>query len=109
MREYFVYIMSNAARVLYTGVTSQLINRVHQHRQGLADGFTKRHHITWLVYYETTSDVWAALLREKQIKGWRRDRKMALIRSMNPDFRDLSEDWVESQVGTCSTPDPSPR
>jgi putative endonuclease len=91
MREtqYFVYIMANKGGVLYVGITNNLETRVYQHKNKLLDGFTKRYNVDMLVYFEAT----AAIAREKQIKGWRRSKKIALIESMNSDWRDLSEDW----------------
>jgi putative endonuclease len=84
MREYYVYIMTNGTRTLYIGVTNNLTRRVYEHKQKLIEGFTKRYNITYLVYYETTSNVVTARAREKQLKGWRRDRKVALIEASNP-------------------------
>ena len=94
MNEYYVYIMTNKSRTLYTGVTSDLEKRVFEHKNHLIEGFTKRYKITKLVYYEATNDVWEAIVREKQIKGWLRRKKIELIELMNPDWRDLSEEWV---------------
>jgi len=93
MPNYFVYIMSNASRTLYVGVTNNLERRVYEHKQKLTDGFTSKYNITQLVYYEETPDIYAAITREKQIKGWLRARKVALIESMNPTWTDLSNDW----------------
>ncbi|MFH1737011.1 MAG: GIY-YIG nuclease family protein [Actinomycetota bacterium] len=88
-----VYIMSNKWRTtLYTGVTSNLPKRVYEHKNGLADGFSKRYKAHSLVYYEVADEMVAAIEREKQIKGGSRARKVALIESMNPEWRDLSED-----------------
>jgi putative endonuclease len=84
MRDYYVYIMSNHSRILYTGFTSDLIKRVQKHKEKVYDGFTKKYNITQLVYYETTTDVRAAIEREKQMKDWRRSKRVALIRAMNP-------------------------
>ena len=95
MNEYYVYIMTNHNGTLYTGVTSNLARRVYEHRNKLAEGFTKRYNISKLVYYETTTDVHAAVAREKQIKGWLRRRKVALIESVNPSWVDLAADWYE--------------
>lgn len=92
-RQYFVYIMANKGGVLYVGVTSELEARIYQHKNKLLDGFTKRYNVTRLVYFEASNDVVAAIAREKQIKGWRRSKKIALIESMNSDWRDLSEGW----------------
>ena len=95
-KEYYVYIMTNKSRTLYTGVTNDLIRRVYEHKNKLVKGFTSRYNIQYLVYYESTSNVYAALEREKQIKGWLRKKKIALIDSINPEWVDLSEEWYES-------------
>jgi putative endonuclease len=79
--------------MLYTGVTSNLERRLFEHKQHLVEGYTKRYNITKLVYYDETNDVIEAITREKQIKGWLRQKKIALIESMNPEWKDLSEDW----------------
>ena len=93
MKHYYVYIMSNRSKTLYTGVTNNLQRRVYEHKQHLVRGFTSKYHMTHLVSFEETSDVKAALTREKHIKGWMRAKKVALIESINPDWRDLSEEW----------------
>ena len=82
--------MTNASRTLYTGVTNNLERRVHEHKQKLVPGFTNKYNITRLVYFEATSDVQSAIVREKQIKAWRRSKKVALIESANPGWKDLS-------------------
>ena len=91
--QYYVYIMTNRVRTLYVGVTNNLERRVYEHKHKLVNGFTKTYNITWLVHYEETSDVMAAIEREKQIKKWRRSKKVALIESTNPKWRDLSLEW----------------
>ena len=93
VRTYYVYILTNATRRLYVGVTNDLERRLYEHKSRLVPGFTRKYKIDWLVYYEQTSDVEAARAREKQIKGWRRSKKVALIEMMNPSWRDLSLDW----------------
>jgi putative endonuclease len=85
--------MTNASRTLYVGVTNDLMRRVHEHKNKLVHGFTSRYNIRSLAYYESTSSVDAALQREKQIKGWLRSKKVALIASTNPEWKDLSEGW----------------
>ena len=70
MKQYYVYVMTNKSRTLYTGVTDNLERRVYEHKNKLIEGFTKRYNITKLVYYEETNDVQSAIMREKQIKGW---------------------------------------
>ena len=91
---YYVYILSNwDDSVLYIGVTSNLLRRLYEHRNGLADGFTKKYNVHKLVYYENTNDVYSAISREKQLKNWNRRKKNDLIAKMNPQWRDLSLDW----------------
>ncbi len=92
-RAYYVYMMTNSSGTLYTGVTGNLKRRVWQHKRKRIRGFTSRYNITRLVYYEQTDDVRAAISREKQIKGWVRDKKIALIRKKNPRWEDLSAAW----------------
>jgi len=93
-KEYYVYIMTNKSRTLYTGVTNDLMRRVYEHKNKLdPKSFTSKYNIQFLVYYESTPSVHVALAREKQIKGWLRAKKIALIDSMNPEWKDLSEDW----------------
>jgi putative endonuclease len=92
-RRYFVYILTNRHNtVLYTGVTSELARRIVQHREKAIPGFTSRYNVDKLVFYEEVGDVYAAIAREKQIKGGSRRRKVALIDAMNPDWLDLFED-----------------
>jgi len=103
MAQYYVYIMTNRSRTLYTGVTNNLERRVYEHKQKLVEGFSKRYNLTMLVYYEATGDVRSAIRREKQIKGWLRRKKVALIESVNPQWKDLSCGWYDTR------PDPSLR
>jgi putative endonuclease len=90
VRSYWVYILGSRSGTLYVGVTSDLELRVAQHREGSIGGFTPRYGVHRLLSFEETTDVDAALTREKQIKGWRRDKKIALIQTVNPSWRDLS-------------------
>ena len=92
-KRYYVYIMANRSRTLYTGVTNDLHRRVYEHKHRLVPGFTQRYNITQLVYYEETPDVKSATARERQIKGWLRSKKVALIEATNPQWRDLSDGW----------------
>jgi len=94
-KQYYVYIMTNIARTLYTGVTNNLERRVYEHKTKLVPGFTARYGVTALVYYEFGEDVNAAIAREKQIKGWLRCKKVTLIESVNPGWKDLSEEWFD--------------
>ena len=92
-KEYYVYIMTNKSRTLYTGVTNDLTRRIHEHKNKLVKGFTSKYNIQYLVFYESTTDIHAAIAREKQIKGWLKSKKIALIDSINPTWKDLSEEW----------------
>jgi putative endonuclease len=92
-RSYYVYIMANDYGTLYTGITNDLQRRVWEHKQKQIPGFTKRYNLTRLVHYEETDDVSAAIAREKQIKGWIRAKKVALIESSNRNWVDLAEEW----------------
>ena len=94
-KRYFVYLMTNGPKsaVLYTGITGDLVRRVWQHKSRLAPGFTSRFNLTQLVYYERFVYPDAAIRREKEIKGWRRSKKIILINSMNPKWEDLARDW----------------
>jgi len=93
--EYYVYIMTNKSGTLYTGVTNNIKKRVHQHKTKSVEGFTKQYNINILLYYEPFSDVYSAIAREKMIKGWIRKKKMELIKTINPDWVDLSREWYE--------------
>ena len=90
VRQYYVYILASRSRTLYVGVTRDLVRRVLQHRNGEGE-FSSRYRVHRLVYYDATTDVRAAIEREKQIKGWRREKKAALISSLNPAWNDLAE------------------
>ncbi|MGI8740425.1 MAG: GIY-YIG nuclease family protein [Gammaproteobacteria bacterium] len=90
-----MYILTNNSRTLYTGVTNDLMRRIYEHRQKMVSGFTARHNIARLAWFEETGDITSAIAREKQIKGWLRSRKFALIESVNPKWEDLSADWYQ--------------
>jgi putative endonuclease len=94
---FFVYILASKSGVLYTGVTRDLIRRLHQHRLGLLPGFTRRYRITSLVYFEETPSARAAFDREHQIKGWSRRKKVQLIESSNAGWLDLATDWFSKE------------
>ena len=85
--------MTNQSRTLYVGVTGNLERRIFEHKNGLIDGFTKRYKMHTLIYFEEFSDPRSAILREKEIKGWVRKKKLDLINSMNPEWNDLAKDW----------------
>ena len=95
MRSYYVYIMTNKSGTLYVGLTNNIKRRVYQHRNKLIPGFTAKYNITRLLYFERLSDPDSAIAREKQIKPWRRQKKLSLIKSRNPTFADLSHDWFD--------------
>ncbi len=92
---YYVYILASKSRVLYIGITNDLARRLHEHKHKLNPGFTKQYNVNRLVYYEEGNDVEQTILREKQLKGWLRKKKIALIESVNPEWKDLSEEWEE--------------
>lgn len=90
---YYVYIMANRTRTIYTGITSNLEGRVLQHKAKDIPGFTRKYEVTSLVYYEEFGTALEAIQREKQLKSFRRAKKTALIDSFNPKWQDLAEDW----------------
>ena len=91
----YVYILTNVHnKVLYTGVTSALVKRVYEHKNKLVDGFTKKYNVHKLVHFEVFDDIVSVITREKQIKGWLRSKKIALIETNNPEWKDLYEGIV---------------
>jgi len=92
-RRFYVYILSNISRTLYVGVTSNLERRVWEHRQKQIEGFTKDYNVTMLVYLEEHARADDAIAREKQLKRWRREKKVWLIEQDNPQWLDLAHDW----------------
>ena len=92
---YYVYILSSLSGTLYTGITNSLYRRTLQHKGKETPGFTSKYGVDRLVYYEVFHDVRAAIRREKEIKGWTRRKKIALIEGMNPKWQDLAEGWGE--------------
>ena len=88
-KQYFVYILASISNVLYIGVTNDMHRRVLKHKNEVVEGFTKKYRVKKLVYFEMTDDVYAALTREKQFKKWRREKKVNLIESTNPSWKDL--------------------
>lgn len=96
-KQYYVYILTNKSnKVLYIGVTNDLIRRMFEHKNKLIEGFTEKYNLVKLVYYEVTNDIESAIKREKQLKNWHRDWKINLITQFNPDWKDLSEDLLLS-------------
>ena len=107
-KRYYVYIMASRSLNLYTGITDDIFRRALQHKSGEIEGFTKRYNINRLVYYETFRYVNNAIAREKQVKAWTRAKRLALIKSMNPAWQDLSEGWGEKfelQIPRCARDD----
>jgi len=94
-KKYYVYIMNSPKGTLYTGVTSNLVGRVYQHKHGAVEGFTRRYNVIRLAYFEETDDINRAIRREKEIKGWKRNKKIDLIKTMNPEWEDLAGDWFD--------------
>jgi putative endonuclease len=99
-KTYFMYIMANVSKMLYTGVTNDLEHRIFQHKAKQIDGFTNKYNIHRLLYFEAFGDIREAIAREKQIKGWLRARKVELIESVNPDWKDLVPEWMRKPRGT---------
>ena len=101
MHDYYVYILASKRNgTLYIGITNDLLRRVHEHRTGIAGGFTKRYGVKRLVYFEQTPNVAAAITREKQLKKWNRKWKIELIEKTNPYWRDLYEDLIGDESST---------
>lgn len=93
-RTYYVYILSNwTGDVLYIGMTNNIERRIYEHKQKLVPGFTKKYSVIKLVYLEQANTPEEAISREKQLKRWRRDKKINFIEAQNPDWKDLSEEW----------------
>lgn len=110
LRHYYVYILTNKSATLYIGVTNNLERRILQHRSGAEKGFASRYRMGKLVYFEVASDALEAIAREKQMKGLTRAKKMALINSVNAEWKDLSEGWFgQNNVGGGMRPDSSLR
>jgi len=93
--QYYVYIMTNKSGTLYVGVINNIKKRVYEHKNKLVEGFTKKYNINKLLYFETFGDIYSAITREKTIKGWLREKKIEFVRTTNPDWTDLSQDWYE--------------
>jgi len=92
-KDYYVYIMSSYRGTLYIGVTNNLLRRVNEHKEKINEGFTKKYNCTSLVYYEHFSDIEESIEREKQLKRWRREKKIWLIELMNPKWDDLADNF----------------
>ncbi len=103
MHDYFVYILASRSGVLYIGVTNDLARRLFEHQKGLFPGFTHKYNVIRLVYFESFADIRDAIAREKQLKGWRREKKTALINRLNPKWMDLSEEWSRERDSSTSS------
>ena len=95
MKTLYVYIMASRSGTLYVGVTSDIKRRVYEHRQHLIPGFTDKYNVDRLLYVDRIGDAVSAINQEKQIKRWRREKKVMLIDSLNPEWNDLSQDWYD--------------
>ena len=93
MKNCYVYILSNKSKTLHIGVTNDLQRRIYEHKHKLINGFTKKYNLTSLVYFETFNNMQDAIQREKQLKNWHREWKINLMGSINPGWKDLSEDF----------------
>jgi putative endonuclease len=92
MKSYFVYIIANRTFVLYIGVTNELHRRLYEHKNRMIPGFTHRYNIDRLIYFEMFDDIRQAIQREKQLKGWTREKKLGLIQSSNPNLEEITFD-----------------
>jgi putative endonuclease len=92
-KTYYVYIVTNNSKTIYTGMTNDIRRRIYEHKSKLIKGFSTKYNLTKLVYYESTNDVKSAIIREKQIKGWIRKKKIRLIEKENIEWCDLSDAW----------------
>ena len=95
IKNYYIYIMASQSGTLYVGMTNDIKKRVYQHKNHSIPGFTDKYNVDQLLYIETTSDSVSAIRREKQLKKWGREKKVALVDSQNPDWKDLSKGWYE--------------
>jgi len=93
MKKYYIYIMSSESRVLYVGVTNNLRRRVIEHQEGIVEGFSQKYKIKKLIYFEEYTNVNEAITREKQLKNWRREKKVFIIEQLNKEWKDLSKEF----------------
>jgi putative endonuclease len=107
MKQFYVYILFNHSRTLYIGITNDLVRRVYEHRNKLTPGFTSKYNIDQLAYYEIFPTPAAAIEREKQLKGWKREKKIALVEGMNPHWQDLSSTLTEKFDPPVAVPLPT--
>lgn len=107
-KTFFVYLLSSRSRTLYVGMTSNLVTRVWQHKTKAVPGFTARYNIDRLVYFEEFGTADEAIAREKELKDWRREKKVALIEAANPAWEDLSEGWYDPHAIASECPKHTP-
>jgi len=101
LKQYYVYILTNRNNnVLYIGVTNDLVRRTYEHKNKLVEGFSKRYKLIKLVYYATTGRIESAIEREKQLKNWHRDWKINLINQFNPEWKDLSNGFLDPEINS---------
>ena len=103
-KHYYVYILASLSGTLYIGITNNLERRMVEHKEGLVGGFTSQYGVHRLIYFETYRDVRNAIRREKQLKGWRREKKIALIEKVNAGWKDLARAWYESRGPSTRAP-----
>jgi putative endonuclease len=103
-RLYYVYILASASRVLYTGITNNLTRRISEHKRKTVPGFTQRYNVTQFMHVEIFRDIRTAIAREKQIKAWSRAKRVALIDSNNPKWKDLSDEWLRPKRNANVSP-----
>ena len=100
-KNYYIYILTNYEETtFYIGVTSDLMKRIYEHKNKVAKGFSSKYNLSKLVHFETTDSVISAIEREKQLKRWHRQWKINLIKETNPDFKDLSEQWLDPEMNS---------
>lgn len=105
MKQYYIYILTNFKnKILYIGITNDLIRRVYEHKQKIVKGFSAKYNLKKLVYYERTESVNEAIKREKQLKNWHRQWKINLISEANPEWNDLSKGWYKTDPETSTMP-----
>jgi putative endonuclease len=103
-KRYYVYILASLSGTLYIGITNNLERRMVEHKEGLISGFTREYNVHRLVYFEVYRNVRNAIRREKQLKGWRREKKIALIKNTNPSWKDLAREWYEGRAPSTRAP-----
>jgi len=101
VKNFYVYIMTNHSKTLYIGITNDLARRIYEHKNKMLEGFTKKYNITKLVYFELVNDVESAIKRERQLKNWHRQWKINLIESVNKEWKDLSQEFLDAETSSA--------